>query len=181
MVPLPDASFQPKFSFPTFKGFRAQFQSDPRSTPGLWVSLRRLWGESRDTPPVYSEKASSPVYRRLSDIESAISDSDASSSSTVLHLEPKTATSKVDARVVSDAIIGLSDGLTVPFALTAGLSALGSTRVVIYGGLAELIAGAISMGLGGFLAAKSEEWVFPRSMWGLLTTARRTGQPIRLH
>ena len=51
---------------------------------------------------------------------------------------------KVDARVISDAIIGLSDGLTVPFALTAGLSALGDTRVVISGGLAELIAGAIS-------------------------------------
>lgn len=53
---------------------------------------------------------------------------------------------KIDARVISDATIGLSDGLTVPFALTAGLSALGNTRVVIYGGLAELIAGAISMG-----------------------------------
>lgn len=49
-----------------------------------------------------------------------------------------------------------SDGLTVPFALTAGLSALGSTRVVIYGGFAELIAGGISMGLGGYLGAKSE-------------------------
>ena len=65
---------------------------------------------------------------------------------------------KVNARVVSDAIIGLSDGLTVPFALTAGLSTLGETKVVIYGGLAELIAGAISMGLGGYLAAKSEEY-----------------------
>jgi hypothetical protein len=64
---------------------------------------------------------------------------------------------KFDARVVSDAIIGLSDGLTVPFALTAGLSALGDTKVVIYGGLAELTAGAISMGLGGYLGAKSEE------------------------
>lgn len=63
---------------------------------------------------------------------------------------------KVDARVISDATIGLSDGLTVPFALTAGLSALGNTRLVIYGGLAELIAGAISMGLGGYLGAKSE-------------------------
>lgn len=64
---------------------------------------------------------------------------------------------RVDARVVSDAIIGLSDGLTVPFALTAGLSALGNTKVVIFAGLAELTAGAISMGLGGYLAAKSEE------------------------
>jgi VIT1/CCC1 family predicted Fe2+/Mn2+ transporter len=63
---------------------------------------------------------------------------------------------RIDARIISDATIGLSDGLTVPFALTAGLSALGSTHVVIYGGLAELIAGAISMGLGGYLGAKSE-------------------------
>ena len=65
--------------------------------------------------------------------------------------------SYVSARIVSDAIIGLSDGLTVPFALTAGLSALGNTRVVIFAGLAELTAGAISMGLGGYLGAKSEE------------------------
>ncbi|CAL5870250.1 uncharacterized protein PFLUO_LOCUS4485 [Penicillium psychrofluorescens] len=63
----------------------------------------------------------------------------------------------IDARTVSDAIIGLSDGMTVPFALTAGLSALGDTKVVVFGGMAELIAGAISMGLGGYLGAKSEE------------------------
>jgi vacuolar iron transporter family protein len=66
---------------------------------------------------------------------------------------------QVTARVLSDATIGLSDGLTVPFALTAGLSALGDTKVVIFGGLAELIAGAISMGLGGYLGAKSEMYV----------------------
>ncbi|EHA48368.1 vacuolar iron transporter Ccc1 [Pyricularia oryzae 70-15] len=63
---------------------------------------------------------------------------------------------RISARIISDATIGLSDGLTVPFALTAGLSALDDTRIVIYGGLAELIAGAISMGLGGYLGAKSE-------------------------
>jgi hypothetical protein len=73
---------------------------------------------------------------------------------------------KIDARVISDAIIGLSDGLTVPFALTAGLSTLGDTRVVVYAGMAELIAGAISMGLGGFLGAKSEQYVI------LFTTCR---------
>lgn len=63
---------------------------------------------------------------------------------------------RLDARIVADSILGLSDGLTVPFALTAGLTALGDTRVVILGGLAELIAGAISMGLGGYVGAKSE-------------------------
>ena len=51
---------------------------------------------------------------------------------------------RLDPRIISDATIGLSDGLTVPFALSAGLSALGSTKVVIFGGIAELIAGAIS-------------------------------------
>lgn len=62
----------------------------------------------------------------------------------------------VDPRVISDLIIGLSDGLTVPFALTAGLSSLGDAKLVITGGFAELISGAISMGLGGYLGAKSE-------------------------
>lgn len=61
-----------------------------------------------------------------------------------------------DPRVMSDIIIGLSDGLTVPFALTAGLSSLGLSKLVITGGMAELVSGAISMGLGGYLAAKSE-------------------------
>jgi len=65
----------------------------------------------------------------------------------------------IDARMISDAILGLSDGLTVPFALTAGLSSLGDTRLVVLGGLAELIAGAISMGLGGFIGTRSEEYV----------------------
>ncbi|KAL8787630.1 MAG: hypothetical protein Q9195_007676 [Heterodermia aff. obscurata] len=63
---------------------------------------------------------------------------------------------KPSPRMISDAIIGLSDGMTVPFALTAGLASLGDTRLVVLGGLAELIAGAISMGLGGLLGAKSE-------------------------
>ncbi|KAJ6090145.1 hypothetical protein N7486_008960 [Penicillium sp. IBT 16267x] len=63
---------------------------------------------------------------------------------------------RINPRIVSDAILGLSDGLTVPFALSAGLSALGNTKVVVLGGLAELAAGAISMGLGGYVGAKSE-------------------------
>ena len=69
-------------------------------------------------------------------------------------------------RVVSDAIIGLSDGLTVPFALTAGLSTFQDTRVVVYGGLAELIAGSISMGLGGWLAARGERCFSPVPIYG---------------
>ncbi|OAV99091.1 hypothetical protein PTTG_02380 [Puccinia triticina 1-1 BBBD Race 1] len=58
--------------------------------------------------------------------------------------------------IVRDVIIGLSDGLTVPFGLTAGLSSLGSSRLVVVGGIAELISGAISMGIGGYLASEAE-------------------------
>lgn len=57
------------------------------------------------------------------------------------------------ARFLSDFTLGFSDGLTVPFALTAGLSSLGRTQTVIYAGLAELCAGSISMGIGGYLSA----------------------------
>lgn len=67
-----------------------------------------------------------------------------------------TSRARINPRIVADAILGLSDGLTVPFALSAGLSALGDTKVVVLGGLAELAAGAISMGLGGYVGAKSE-------------------------
>lgn len=59
-------------------------------------------------------------------------------------------------RFLSDFTLGFSDGLTVPFALTAGLSSLGKSDTVIYAGLAELCAGSISMGIGGYLAAVDE-------------------------
>ncbi|KIR59657.1 membrane fraction protein, partial [Cryptococcus bacillisporus CA1873] len=62
----------------------------------------------------------------------------------------------ISPEIVRDVIIGLSDGLTVPFALTAGLSSLGNSSLVVTGGLAELCAGAISMGLGGYLASQAE-------------------------
>lgn len=62
----------------------------------------------------------------------------------------------IDPDVIRDVVIGLSDGLTVPFALAAGLSSLGTSRLVVVGGIAELIAGAISMGIGGFLASSAE-------------------------
>ena len=59
--------------------------------------------------------------------------------------------------LVRDIIIGMSDGLTVPFALTAGLSGvLDTNHLIIVSGLAEITAGCISMGLGGFLAGQSE-------------------------
>ena len=59
--------------------------------------------------------------------------------------------------LVRDVVIGMSDGLTVPFALAAGLSgAVNSSHVVVLAGLAEIAAGSIAMGLGGFLAAQGD-------------------------
>ena len=59
--------------------------------------------------------------------------------------------------MLQDVVIGLSDGLTVPFALAAGLSgAVASSGLVITAGLAEIVAGSIAMGLGGYLAGRTE-------------------------
>lgn len=119
-----------------------------------------LFPSSRD------QNSRAPLYRRVSyaddddDLEPGTGNARSKSSN-----EKETdsvfsdSSSRFDARYVSDATIGLSDGLTVPFALTAGLSALGDSKVVIIGGLAELIAGSISMGLGGYLGARSEAFV----------------------
>nr|MBP6532776.1 VIT1/CCC1 transporter family protein [Bacteroidia bacterium] len=58
---------------------------------------------------------------------------------------------------VRDVVIGMADGLTVPFALAAGLSsAVASNEIIITAGFAEIIAGSIAMGLGGYMAGKTE-------------------------
>src|SRR6202042_2600070 len=62
---------------------------------------------------------------------------------------------------VRDIVIGMSDGLTVPFALAAGLSgAVEATTIIITAGLAEVAAGSIAMGLGGYLAARTDAELF---------------------
>src|SRR6478609_8225642 len=59
---------------------------------------------------------------------------------------------------LKDIVIGMSDGLTVPFALAAGLSgAVASSNIIIIAGIAEIAAGSIAMGLGGYLAGKTEQ------------------------
>lgn len=66
---------------------------------------------------------------------------------------------------VRDVVIGMADGLTVPFALAAGLSgAIKATHVVVVAGLAEIAAGSIAMGLGGYLAAKSDAEHYDREL-----------------
>jgi VIT1/CCC1 family predicted Fe2+/Mn2+ transporter len=59
--------------------------------------------------------------------------------------------------LIRDIVIGMSDGLTVPFALAAGLSgSISATNIVVIAGLAEIAAGSIAMGLGGYLAARTD-------------------------
>ncbi len=58
---------------------------------------------------------------------------------------------------IRDIVIGMADGLTVPFALAAGLSgAISSNKIIVTAGIAEIIAGSIAMGLGGYLAGKTD-------------------------
>lgn len=156
---------------------RRQLQHRPVAAMSL-VGLKHIFfRESRTLVPSRNQTEYSKLLDRRSsdnsllsnprenDIESQDSDSSSSKSSSKKPF-------RIDARLISDATIGLSDGLTVPFALTAGLSALGNTKIVIYGGIAELLAGAISMGLGGYLGAKSEACVsFPCSQDTLLTNS----------
>lgn len=107
--------------------------------------------------------------KRNTDIEKGPSPASSDTSSTPMHGPPSSHSSSApisgpthsehharNGIFVRDSIIGFADGLTVPFALTAGLSSLGSSKIVILGGLAELFAGSISMGLGAFLAAKTD-------------------------
>src|ERR1041384_2491484 len=70
---------------------------------------------------------------------------------------PHTERHFTSSEVVRDVVIGMSDGLTVPFALAAGLSgAIQEAGIIVTAGLAAIAAGSIAMGLGGYLAAKSD-------------------------
>jgi VIT1/CCC1 family predicted Fe2+/Mn2+ transporter len=70
---------------------------------------------------------------------------------------PHTEAHFTGSQLVRDIVIGMSDGLTVPFALAAGLSgAVAATKIVITAGFAEIAAGSIAMGLGGYLAGRSD-------------------------
>src|SRR5437773_1300356 len=75
-----------------------------------------------------------------------------------MHLIPHTETHFQASETVRDVVIGMADGLTVPFALAAGLTgtSVATTNIVVIAGLAEIAAGSIAMGLGGYLAARTD-------------------------
>jgi VIT1/CCC1 family predicted Fe2+/Mn2+ transporter len=73
------------------------------------------------------------------------------------HRPPDVESHFTSSLVVRDIVIGMADGLTVPFALAAGLSgSIANSSIVVIAGIAEIAAGSIAMGLGGYLAAKSD-------------------------
>jgi VIT1/CCC1 family predicted Fe2+/Mn2+ transporter len=77
---------------------------------------------------------------------------------THLHHDDHTENHLKSSDALRDIVIGLSDGLTVPFALAAGLSgAVDKSSIIIIAGIAEIAAGSIAMGLGGYLAGKTEQ------------------------
>jgi len=72
---------------------------------------------------------------------------------TIPHVEAHFGSSET----VRDVVIGMADGLTVPFALAAGLTgAVDASKLIVIAGLAEIATGSIAMGLGGYLAARSD-------------------------
>jgi vacuolar iron transporter family protein len=74
------------------------------------------------------------------------------------HDQPHLEEHLTSSAALRDIVIGMSDGLTVPFALAAGLSgAVDSTTIIVIAGIAEICAGSIAMGLGGYLAGKTEQ------------------------
>lgn len=86
--------------------------------------------------------------------------------------------------MVRDVVIGMSDGLTVPFALAAGLTgAISQTHVIVTAGFAEIAAGSIAMGLGGYLAARGDaehyEHELAREEEEIVTLPEREAQEVR--
>lgn len=126
-------------------------------------------GGGVESLPLYSPIAAgeSSRYRHSeSEGDPADEDEDATGAGELLHPAQRRAHAKTDSsglfgridstRFLADFTLGFADGLTVPFALTAGLSSLGQTDTVIYAGMAEICAGSISMGIGGYLSARGE-------------------------
>lgn len=146
------------------------------SSKGASVKLpSKAKAKSESTPLLWSTTSAADTNYQATTQESAGVASSSASTLSATHECPSTAAQQhdptfvccrdvvgadertlIDPDFARDCIVGLSDGLTVPFALTAGLSSTGSTKLVVLAGLAELVSGAISMGIGGFLSAQAE-------------------------
>jgi hypothetical protein len=127
-------------SHPTSPGFHRRISKGAYEEVELRSNLRKA---SFDTLSMGSPKSpKSPLISMQNALHKDEND----------HVEPHFLSSDI----IRDVVIGLSDGLTVPFALAAGLAAFDDSNIVVIAGMAEMAAGAISMGLGGYLAGNLE-------------------------
>ena len=134
-------------------GFRSVVTHTPPFEP-LFASARRLI-EVLSRSNVSESVASMQVFAvKPQPLVPEATDSPAAVWSFLMPQTPHVERHFTASETVRDIVIGMSDGLTVPFALAAGLSgAVEATGIIITAGLAEVAAGAIAMGLGGYLAA----------------------------
>lgn len=158
------------------------------------MSLRKVLGLASSSPSQSEDSAASlPLYSPIVASDSSVAEHSASSSdldeiendqlypaqrhSGILRPDADRPTyfswprMPTMSRFLADFTLGFADGLTVPFALTAGLSSLGETDTVVYAGAAEICAGSISMGIGGYLAARGDR----ASEADAEATARKSG------
>ncbi|KAI1102566.1 DUF125-domain-containing protein [Jackrogersella minutella] len=117
--------------------------------------LGRQNEQIKESPSAYSALATSPMDP-IDILTDAVRTSEEYSFDDCRMDRQRSATPSRLSQFLSHFTLGFADGLTVPFALTAGLSSLGQTQTVIYAGAAEICAGCISMGIGGYLAARGE-------------------------
>ncbi|KAI0006879.1 VIT family-domain-containing protein [Xylariaceae sp. FL0662B] len=123
---------------------------------GFFASLGRQGQQSQESLPIYSGLPA--TSNGLLTNTSSNNDCESSDSISVSSLDTKENGTRIPrlSRFLAGFTLGFADGLTVPFALTAGLSSLGETSTVICAGIAEICAGCISMGISGYLAAQGE-------------------------
>ncbi|KAI2465561.1 DUF125-domain-containing protein [Annulohypoxylon bovei var. microspora] len=121
----------------------------------FFVRLGLQDDQVKERPSAYSALASSPRTPIDTSINAGRADEDFSFNECRMDRQ-RGATASRRSQFLSHFTLGFADGLTVPFALTAGLSSLGQTKTVIFAGAAEICAGCISMGVGGYLAARGE-------------------------
>ncbi|KAI1384368.1 DUF125-domain-containing protein [Hypoxylon trugodes] len=127
-------------------------------TSHIWAFFVRLTGQSQqnqETLPAYSTLATSPKDSIGNSIDTESLGEDSSFDGCPIDRRQSAVVPRLS-QFLSHFTLGFADGLTVPFALTAGLSSLGQTQTVIYAGMAEICAGCISMGISGYLAAEGE-------------------------
>jgi VIT1/CCC1 family predicted Fe2+/Mn2+ transporter len=156
------AHLSPKFSRPHTKGREVRGQE----VPGFFRELAVGIGLRREQPEEFGKfsfdlrevlfdrlRRNAPFLEITGQVVEVVLTAGGSTMPQTPHVEKHFTTSEA----VRDIVIGMSDGLTVPFALAAGLSgAVEATAIIITAGLAEVAAGAIAMGLGGYLAARTD-------------------------